>query len=166
MIRDFLRPPQRQNGAALLFVLACAALFTICLYARRRIASHQRKINGGKTSSLSQFEAKRFFIDRIVAQAEKEKAPLSEAERYMLNWTEIEEGFKIDDRLNSAFYSETTDDEYEKKVGSLLKHAYEADAGADRNMKERYVSAYRALRDRDHYILIIIKDALGSKLQR
>ena len=42
-----------------------------------------------------QFQAKRFFMDRVSLQAEKEHIPLSGAEQYMLGWTETEEGFEV-----------------------------------------------------------------------
>ena len=114
----------------------------------------------------SQFEAKRFFVDKVITQAQKDNTPLSEAEKYMLNWTEVEEGFKIDESINQKFYQETTDDDYEKKVCSPLKRAYESDVSADPAMKETYRSAYRAIEKNDHYILIMIRDALGTKLKR
>jgi len=108
----------------------------------------------------SQVEAKKFFVDRVTSQAEKEGAPLSEAQKYMLNWTEAEEGFQIDERLNERFYAETTDEEYEKKIGFLLKHAYQEDVTTDPGATEKYHSAYSVLKNHDHYILIMIKDNL------
>ena len=114
----------------------------------------------------SQLQAKDFFIERIVLQAQTDNISLSEAEKYMLRWTETEEGFEMDQKLIDRFNEETIDSEYEKKISNLIKHAYEADIKNDSQMKEKYQSAYKALRKGDHYILVMIDDAIGSKLKR
>jgi hypothetical protein len=38
----------------------------------------------------TQGQAKRFFVERIVAQAALEQLPLSDAQRRMLSWSESE----------------------------------------------------------------------------
>jgi hypothetical protein len=132
--------------------------------ARKR---RRRMPSSGKQGILfsSQFEGKKFFVDKVISQALKEGIALSEAEKYMLQWTEVEEGFLIDEKLNEKFREETTDEEYEKKIRFLLKRAYESDVAVNPRIKEMYHSAYDALRDGDHYILIMVKDALGRKLR-
>jgi hypothetical protein len=121
--------------------------------------SKQKQGNGMTFSD--QYDAKKFFVDKVIAQACKEGSPLSEAQKYMLNWTEVEEGFEIDDRLSEIFHSETTDKEYEERISSLLKHAYHDDISVDASAKQTYRNAYKAMKNNDHYILIMIKDALG-----
>jgi hypothetical protein len=108
----------------------------------------------------NQSEAKNFFVDRVISQARKEGTPLSQAQKYMLNWTEAEEGFQIDERLNERFHAEITDEAYEKKIGLLLKHAYQEDVATDLEAREKYYGAYNALKNHDHYILIMVKDNL------
>ena len=53
-----------------------------------------------------QFAAKAFFVDRIVARAVEEGTPLSRAEAYQLNWTEVEPGFEMDPELDAEFEQE------------------------------------------------------------
>ena len=119
------------------------------------------QMRGNGITFFDQYDAKKFFVEKVITQADKEGSPLSEAQKYMLNWTEVEEGFKIDDSLNEIFYSETTDEEYEKRICSLLKHAYHDDIGIDPRAKQTYRIAYKAMKNNDHYILIMIKDALN-----
>lgn len=114
----------------------------------------------------NQFKAKKFFVDKVIDQARKDNVPLSEAEKYMLNWTEVEDGFHIDDKLSEKFYEETTDEQYEIKIRTLLKNAYKRDIRLNSEMKEVYRSAYRAMKKNDHYILIMIREAFGSKLKK
>jgi hypothetical protein len=63
----------------------------------------------------SQTEAKRFFVEKVVAQAQVESAPLSAAERRMLSWSESDPDFVIDPQLPEQVTSEISDEEYEKK---------------------------------------------------
>ncbi len=124
-------------------------------------------VRGSKGMSFaSQSEAKQFYIDKIVAQALKDNEPLTDAERYMLNWTETDKEFKIDVAMNRKFDEETTDEKFEKKIRSLLTRVYEADIRENPKLRKVYCSAYRAITTNDHYILIIIRDALGRKFRR
>jgi hypothetical protein len=112
----------------------------------------------------NQPQAKRFFIDRIIQQAQLENILLSDSEKYMLSWSESEEGFRINQRLMDQFYAETSDKLFEKKIIELLKQAYNTDVNKDKGIKESYQKAYSELNKGDHYILVMIKSALGSKL--
>ena len=115
---------------------------------------------------ISQEQAKKFFIERIDHQAQKDKRPISEAENYMLRWTETESGFVINQTLIDKFNEETTDEAFEKKIGVLLERAYASDISNDPRMKETYRNAYHALRKGDHYILVMIGEAIGMKLRK
>lgn len=110
-------------------------------------------------------QAKKFFIDKIKFQAVRENIRLSEAEEYMLSWSETEE-FAINQTLLDKFNEETTDKEFEKKITNLIKHAFEFDIKRDSEMEETYRSAYYALKTEDHYILIMIEDGIGSILEK
>lgn len=114
----------------------------------------------------NQFEAKRFFVEKVIQQGKKEGASLSAAQEYMLNWTEVEEGFQIDEKLNKKFAEEITDEDYERKICALLEHVYEGDVAADPAMKETYRNAYAAMAKNDHYILVMIREALGRKVKK
>ena len=114
----------------------------------------------------NQMQAKAFFVERIIFQAQKDNVPLSDAERYMLQWTETEGAFEMNQALIDQFNAETNDAQYEKKISSLLKSAYETDVANASEMKERYRDAYKTLKRGDHYILVMIEEAIGAKLKK
>jgi hypothetical protein len=113
-----------------------------------------------------QCSAKAFFIERLTSQAEKEGIRLSEAERYMLAWSESDPTFAQNPALTRQFENETTDKIFEEKVISLLKRVFDDDLRRDGASKETYQDAYRVLNQGDHYLLVMIKSALGSKLKK
>jgi hypothetical protein len=113
----------------------------------------------------NQTTAKQFFIDRIVAQASKEGVPLSEIERRMLAWSEAEMTPADAIELQSRFEKETTDSEFERKISTLVKQAYKEDLARDATVRKLYLEAFRVLNQGDHYILIMIKPALGPRAE-
>jgi hypothetical protein len=115
---------------------------------------------------LSQASAKQFFISKVVNQAEREGINLSKAEKYQLAWSESDPSFVMDYKLNEQFEKEMTQEEFEKKIQALIKNAYETDISKDKDMKETYRTAYKSLKQGDHFILIMINDAIGSKLRK
>lgn len=114
----------------------------------------------------SQWEAKQFFAQRVITQAEKEGVGLSEAERHMLSWFESDPEFKPDYELATRVDKEIPQDKYEAKIRGLLERAYRYDLEADPLAETRYREAYKTLKQGDHYILIMVKQALRSKWQR
>jgi len=68
----------------------------------------------------SQGQAKRFFVDRIVAQAATDGIPLSEAERQMLGFSESDPEYVVDPALVDRLEREISDDDYEAKVANLI----------------------------------------------
>jgi len=108
----------------------------------------------------TQIQAKKFFVDKIVLQAQKDHIPLSEAEKYMLHWTETEEGFDFNQDLTDKFREQTTETKYENKICRLIKNAYTADINKDIGLSHDYLNAYRILAKGDHYILVMIGKAL------
>lgn len=115
---------------------------------------------------LSEAPAKEFFVSRVLQQAEREGRLLSKAQRYMLSWSETDPSFAMDNELNEQFEKEITQAEFEKKIQALIKQAYEQDIAKTKDMKETYRTAYKALKQGDHFILIMIEDAIGSKLRK
>ena len=115
---------------------------------------------------LSQAPAKEFFISKVLKEAEHDGILLSKAEKYMLEWSESDPSFVIDNELNEQFEKEITQAEFEKKIQTLIKQAYEKDISKDKDMKETYRTAYKALKQGDHFILVMINDAIGLKLRK
>lgn len=106
-------------------------------------------------------KAKKFFIDKVLLQAQKEHVILSEAERYMLSWTEDRgKDFSPNQDLTDKFEDEITQDAFEKKIAGLLCNAYVNDAQNDKQQKKTYQDALRALREGDHYIAVMAEMAI------
>jgi lipopolysaccharide biosynthesis regulator YciM len=110
----------------------------------------------GEMTFPSQMAARQFLIDKITAQAERAAAPLSEGEARMLELnldipkTAIGIPVEILEDKNHAF---------ESKIVRLLKAAYNQD-GDNAQELERYKEALRALRNSDHYMLIVATGAI------
>ncbi len=110
----------------------------------------------------SQFEARQFFIDRIVAQAGKDNLRLTEAERHMLGLG-IGAGFHLNPELAEKFNAETTEEAYERKITGLLRNAYRSDVRERTEMRRAYNEAYAVLRSGEHYMLPMIEEAMKSR---
>ena len=114
----------------------------------------------------SQWEAKQFLAQKVITQAEKEGVGLSEAERYMLSWSESDPEFEPNFELAAKIDEEIPQDKYEAKIRGLIERAYRYDIQIDPLAETRYRDACKTLKRGDHYILIMVKPALRSKWQR
>jgi len=113
----------------------------------------------------SQGQAKRFFVDKIVAQASREGQPLSDNERWMLSFSESDPEFVVDHSRVAALAAEIPDAEYEKKVAGLAKRACASDIASNPDALTTYSDAFQVLNKGDHYILIMLKDGLAKWLR-
>jgi hypothetical protein len=109
----------------------------------------------------SQGQAKRFFVDKIVAQATREGRPLSENERWMLSFSESDPDFVVDPARVAALAAEIPDADYEEKIAGLAKRACEGDIASTPDALPTYREAFRVLNQGDHYILIMLKAGLS-----
>ncbi len=114
---------------------------------------------------VTQAEAKRFFVERVLAQARAEQLRLSPAEQGMLSWSESDPSFAPDPALVEQLATEVSDEEYEAKVAGLLERSYRRDLAADSTAGDRYREAYSVLTRGDHYLVIMIRRALGRYLR-
>jgi hypothetical protein len=114
----------------------------------------------------SQSEAKRFFVEKVVAQARAEQVALSDAERGMLSWSESDPDFVVDLQLPEQLASEISEEEYETKVAGLLARGFAVDVAARPEAAEQWRQALRVLRGGDHYILVMLDEAVGRRLRR
>jgi hypothetical protein len=113
----------------------------------------------------SESHAKRFFVDKIVGETAAELRPLSDSERQMLSFSESDPEFVVNPALVSKLAAEISDKEYEAKVAGLLKRAYQRDVARDSAERDTYREAYAVLSQGDHYLLIMINQALGRQLR-
>jgi len=104
-------------------------------------------------------DAKEFLISRIVAEAQRDDAPLSELERKMLYFTES--GWTLSDMtaVSDAFGSEYDQSKYEKKIARLIRGAAKHDHKESRDEYDAWWAAIRVLRREDHYISVLIRIA-------
>jgi hypothetical protein len=118
----------------------------------------------------TQGEAKRFFVQKVIEQAESEGAPLSNEERGMLSWSETDPELTLTaaerNALVAQLASEVSDDEYEASMAELVKRAFERDVTADSGAKARWQQAFSKLGEGDHYISVILAQALGRTLKK
>ena len=111
----------------------------------------------------TQSAAKRFFIDKIVAQADIEGAPLSTAEREMLAFSESDPEFVADPvALSSRLNDEETDDEYEAKIAGLIERSFRRDVAADSHLRRQWRDARSVLAQGDHYLSIMLDQGLDE----
>ena len=115
-------------------------------------------------SFKTQSDAKRFIVDKVIEQASIDGVNLSDTERYNLSWSESYPDFKVDYELAEALEDEISSDEYEAKVAGLIRNAFERDIAAYPNTRSLYREAYDKMNEGDHYILVMMKSAIGSKL--
>jgi hypothetical protein len=101
----------------------------------------------------SQGQAKRFFVDKVIAQAATEGQRLSEAERRMLSFSESDPEFAVDPAHVEQLAAEISDEDYEAKVAGLIERSCERDVASESAALESYREAYAALKQGDHYPL-------------
>jgi hypothetical protein len=111
-------------------------------------------------------EARQFFISRINTEAERQGISLSQNERTMLNWSEVEPGCVADPQVAKALAHEISDEAYEAKVSRVLEAAYEREVATDSAAKDAYRKAYSVLKRGDYYLMVMVEQALGSRLRR
>jgi len=100
------------------------------------------------------------LVEKINAQADLDGISLSETERKMLCWSEIEPGAVHDLAVNKQFEVECDADEYENKISALLRRSYQRDAD-DPSRKAEWDDIERALKGRDYYLLVMLQQALA-----
>jgi hypothetical protein len=97
-------------------------------------------------------EAVEFLANRIEQQAAAEDAQLTDIERKMLRWSEVEPGACKDLDVSESFEDDFDTDEWEQKIVRFAKRAYVAD---NRNpaTAQFWTDAKIALRGHDYYLL-------------
>jgi hypothetical protein len=114
----------------------------------------------------SQTEAKRFFVEKIVAQARAEQVRISEAEYQMLSWSESDPEYVVDPGLPDRLASEISDEEYESKIAGLLERGLAAEVRTNSEAQDQWNQAADVLDQGDHYIGIMVDRAMASQQTR
>jgi len=83
----------------------------------------------------------------------------------MLSWSESDPSFTSDPALAEQLATEVSDEAYERKIAGLLERSYRRDLTADDAAGDRYREAYSVLTRGDHYLVVMIRRALGRYLR-
>ena len=113
----------------------------------------------------TQSEARRFFIDKILHQANTENVTVSDDERQMWMWSESAPDSVSDPALAQRLATVISDGDYESKIAGLLSSAFRREVTADSDAKDAWRQAWSVLKRGDHYILIMIDQAVGKQLK-
>lgn len=114
----------------------------------------------------TQSEAKRLLVEKAVTQARIEGVLLSDAERSMLSWSESDADLVVDPQLPAQLAAEMSDHEYEKKIAGLLSRRFAAEMATDSGAEAQWRQAAEVLRRGDHYILVMLDEAIGDSPKR
>ena len=106
--------------------------------------------------STSSASAKQFLIDRIVAEAQRESAPLDEVEIGMLGFAEAEASAKQME-LARKFEQKYQDEDYESRIARLARSAYDRDEAAGN--KPPWDEALDELAAEDMYLFVMLEKA-------
>jgi hypothetical protein len=113
----------------------------------------------------TQSQARQFFVEKVIQRAQVERVKLSDDERQMLSWSESAPDSVADPALAERLASAISDADYEKKIAGLLRRSFLEEVSADGQVKETWRQAWSVLKQGDHYILIMIDQALGKELK-
>ena len=120
---------------------------------------------------MTPVEAKGFFVDKVLAQAQREGRPLDDLEVAVLKFTETgadacQEYLDASDR----FDRERNMEEFEARISSLMLKAFTGEIeaaktqGREKEVREAFRLAHQALQQEDHYILVMIDQSIGPQL--
>jgi hypothetical protein len=112
----------------------------------------------------TQTEARQFFIERLIRQANFERVPLSDDEREMLLWSESAPDSVSDPELATRLAASISDADYESKMAGLLSRSFAEDVSGDTSAQQLWQDARAVLKKGDHYILIVIDKAVGPQV--
>ncbi len=102
--------------------------------------------------------AKDYLAERIIAEAVRQDVALSSVEREMLYFTE--DFSKPMEEVNEAFDREYDSDEYEAKIGSLVRSLESRNTPEE---QEKWDEAVLKLSEGDHYLPVLINGAAPSQ---
>ena len=113
----------------------------------------------------TQTEARQFFIGKVMHQAQIEGMTLSADEQQMLSWSESAPDSVAGAGVVERLAAEISDDDYEAKIAGLLRRRFVDDVAADRHAKDLWRDAWSVLNQGDHYIGVMIDQAIGNELK-
>jgi hypothetical protein len=104
-------------------------------------------------------DAKEFLVGRILDQADREGAPLTEVERKMLYFTERHAQMDGMSAISDEFDRDYDQNAYEKKMAAIAHRAYKHDKRHDSEAARRWLAAASHMKSEDHYLTVILHKA-------
>ncbi len=104
-------------------------------------------------------DAKEFLVGQIVLQAQRDRVSLTEVERKMLYFSETDWTLSDIIEVNEQFDREYDQDEYEKKIASIIRNAIKQARNEGKETGDTWSDAIRFLRKEDHYLLVMMDEA-------
>jgi hypothetical protein len=106
--------------------------------------------------------AKEFLISKIIEEARIKHVVLSETEKKMLYFTEVQPSLPDIYEVHAEFERNYDSDEYEAKIAGLLRNARTRDQDESAAQAQEWKDALDALKKEDHYILVMVQQAFGA----
>lgn len=104
-------------------------------------------------------EAKEFLVSKILLEAEREGVSLSEAERKMLYFSETDWTLPDMQQVYDEFSGTYDQDDYEAKIGRLVRRAYRGVSKQSGDEYNNWWSAVHHLSKQGHYVSVMISQA-------
>ncbi len=98
-----------------------------------------------------------FLVDRILAEAQRDGVSLSEVERKMLYFSETAWTLPDMAEVGQEFCNHYDQAEFEWKISGIIRKIQRAPL--DKAEERSWHSAIGALRNKDHYLLVLINSA-------
>ena len=113
-------------------------------------------VPASRASLQTERQAKEYLVERIVAEAQREKVPLSEIEREMLYFTES--GWTLPNilEINAEFERDYDNEEYEQKIAALVREIDKQNETEGGDEQSKWDDAIVKLAEGDHYLLVLI----------
>ena len=106
--------------------------------------------------------AKEFLIGRILAQAERDRVPLTDVERKMLYFSETAWTLPDMPAISAEFDRSYDQDDYEYKIGAIVR-SVEDELAQSPAAREDWDAAVDVISSEDHYLLVLIGAANEKK---
>jgi len=102
-------------------------------------------------------EAKEFLVSEIVLEAQRENVVLSEVERKMLYFSEVDWTLPDIATVSAEFDAEYDQDQYERKISKLIRAAYKHACKGNAQTYHKWWAGMRLLSREDHYLVVMIR---------
>jgi hypothetical protein len=99
-------------------------------------------------------QAVEFFATKIEQQARSEDVHLTQSEKLMLRFSEVEPDGIKDAALAAQFEDDEKTNDHEEKMGQLLVRAYEQERDHP-ELRQKWTEAKDALKNHDYYIWVM-----------